>query len=246
MNKWINLLILLVVILNLSVVFSYARIIKASSCSQADVKTAINSSNDGDIIVVPEDTATWSTALIIDNLPSVTIKGAGNNKTMILDATPVDGTESAPLMITVKEDKPFRISGFTFKGVAGVKGMIFIDGASNCFRIDNCIFIRNQPTSVGKRALNFRGPLYGVVDHCRLISTSISVCDNKDESWTREYVFGSAGALYMENNSFEYTKKDNMYGMISGHYGCRWVLRFNYITYGALNNHGTCTSPRSG
>ena len=239
----------IIIIINLLLIFkSNSEIIKAAGCSKADINSAILSATDGDIIIVPEDTATWTSALVLTNMPSVTIQGAGPEKTLVIDATPIDGWESSPLWINQSKNdlKPFRITGITFQGVAGVKGMINITGSCNYFRIDNCVFYRDQPTDIGRRGIYVGKDAYGVIDNCTFKHSLIAVVDTDYESWTKPYIFGSIDALFIEKCAFKYTKGDNVYGMISGHSGCRWVLRYCDITYGGLNNHGMCTSPRSG
>ena len=56
----------------------------AASCSRADVATAVNSAGDGDTIVIPAGTCTWTTNLTISN-KILTLQGAGMDQTVIVD-----------------------------------------------------------------------------------------------------------------------------------------------------------------
>ena len=64
-----------------------AATINASSCSRNDVEAAINSATDGDIVLIPSGSSTWTTTITIDPMPAITIKGAGIDQTVITDNT---------------------------------------------------------------------------------------------------------------------------------------------------------------
>ena len=54
-----------------------AATIPASSCSQAAVQTAVNAASDGDRVVVPAGTCTWTNAVSISN-KTIILEGAGS------------------------------------------------------------------------------------------------------------------------------------------------------------------------
>lgn len=60
--------------------------IRAKSVSLADVRSAVDSAHDGDVVEVPPGTASWTSTLAIAK--GITLQGAGNDKTVILDDTP--------------------------------------------------------------------------------------------------------------------------------------------------------------
>ncbi|MHC4282611.1 MAG: hypothetical protein ACYSWZ_06540, partial [Planctomycetota bacterium] len=107
-----------------------AREIAAAGCSQQEVQKAIDAAEDGDTVLVPPGSATWTTsqenrpAVVISRKGSekrITLKGAGIGKTIITDAT---GPQCFQVVIKTSEtgiysgvnNKAFRITGFTFKG----------------------------------------------------------------------------------------------------------------------------------
>jgi hypothetical protein len=219
---------------------TYADIITAASCSREDVFTAINTAIDGDTVIVPAGSAVWSDSIVIDPVQAVVLRGMGVNQTIITDSTPVDGWKCSPLWLYGEANKPFRITGFAFRGIGGIKGVINVNNFRN-IRIDSCNFELDERG----RALVCNNT-YGVIDHCTFIHGTIAVTSTGDEAWTQPYAFGSANALFVEDCSFEFSQASSNYGFISGHTGCNWVLRYCTILNGGLNNHGTCTSPRSG
>src|SRR6266853_2189011 len=56
----------------------------AASCSRADVGTAVNSASDGDTIVIPAGTCTWTSNLTI-TAKVLVLQGAGMDRTVIVD-----------------------------------------------------------------------------------------------------------------------------------------------------------------
>jgi hypothetical protein len=63
-----------------------AGIVNAKSVSLADVGSAIASARDGDTVAVPPGTASWTSPLEITK--GITLQGAGDDKTVILDDLP--------------------------------------------------------------------------------------------------------------------------------------------------------------
>src|SRR6266403_1351347 len=63
-----------------------AATINAKSVSFTDVASAITLAKEGDLVVVPAGTASWTSTLTITK--GITLQGAGNNTTVILDNIP--------------------------------------------------------------------------------------------------------------------------------------------------------------
>ena len=96
-------------------------IVQAGSCSQEDVQAAIDAASDGDFVVIPPGTCTWTTSS--DSVPAVlisgkaiTLQGAGVGQTIITDETGTCWNNSL-IRVDGTEEKPFRIIGFTFTEV---------------------------------------------------------------------------------------------------------------------------------
>lgn len=68
--------------------------IEAKSVSLADVQAAVRSAGDGDTVIVPAGTATWTATL--DITKNITLQGAGPGSTVIIDAVPAYAHEQRP------------------------------------------------------------------------------------------------------------------------------------------------------
>jgi hypothetical protein len=225
----------------------------AASCSRADVGTAVNSAADGDTIVIPAGTCTWSTNLTITN-KILTIQGAGMNSTIIVDGVSKGNYPNVPQVISYKT-KPgglTRITGMTFQGGSAVdnnnKGMLWIDGNSNQFRLDH-VKIRTTVTA----GIHFHQNVLGVVDHnvFELSNWAYGVYihhenwnnsgDFGDASWADATYLGTNKALYFEDNTFSGSGSQVA---VDGWSGSRVVFRYNVLTNATFGNHGTETSGR--
>jgi len=78
--------------------FGIARIkgatIEAKSVSDRDVRAAVQSASDGDTVIVPSGTTSWTTPLEITK--NITLQGAGPGSTIIIDAVPTAGPRRGP------------------------------------------------------------------------------------------------------------------------------------------------------
>lgn len=234
-----------------------AATVTAASCSQEDVQAAIDSASDGDTVVLPAGTATWTTsaanapAVVISRKGSekeITLQGAGIDKTIITDATgdqcfqvAIKSSESG-IWSGVKE-KPFRITGFTFKG-AGDNAVLLAGGTD--WRIDNCKFENSG------RSLWVDGS--GVIDHCIFDKAENGQCvfvshsgygggSHGDGSWSSPLTLGTADAVYIEDCTFNYYSQSPN-AALDGCYGARVVFRHNTVNNGNIGNHGTESSGR--
>ena len=99
--------------------------INARTPALVDVQAAIALAKEGDTIVVPAGSATWSSALLITKgitlVGATTVTNAGtqnptvNDLTTIQDNSPVNTTTSGLIKATLSPSQSFRLTGFTFK-----------------------------------------------------------------------------------------------------------------------------------
>ncbi len=216
-----------------------AATINAASCSLQDVQAAIDSAIDGDVVLIPEGTCTWNSAVNFSN-KGVTIKGAGIDMTIITDETP-GGYGNTVFWITGEEGKPFRITGITFNDTGTTvdyNGVIYIKGTCKNFRIDHCKFV-----DLNYRGMTINGYTYGVIDHCifeNLENQPIDVRGDNDASWDRPLAIGTANAVYIEDNIFNNATVKK--ATLDSYFGARWVFRYNIVTNSYLMTHGTESS----
>ncbi len=227
-----------------------AAFINATSCEQNDVQNAIDSATDGDSVIVPEGECTWSHSTInpthnyfFDNaIPPVIIWekgisliGAGIDKTIINASE-----ENPPILMYVrgKEGSPYRISGFTLN--KNENEHISVTGTVDGWRIDNCKF--TSPSFF--RAIKVYDDSYGVIDNNIFKNTRVLVFDGDGhESWKRPLSLGSADAVYVEDNYFEFDLFGNV---MDCNAGARYVFRYNTVVNSYVEAHSLQNSSPDG
>ncbi|MHC4407024.1 MAG: hypothetical protein ACYTG0_46015 [Planctomycetota bacterium] len=218
----------------LSADYADAGTLKAASCSQDDVQAAIDAASDGDIVEVPTGTATWTTTsstkpAVLISEKTITLQGAGIDKTIILDET---GYPWKDLLLWISGTKPARITGFTFKGfIERNRGAAAVAVRGNCrnWRIDHCKF-DGSPRGVWAYA-----GCFGVVDNCIFLNTGQGVVMKGygDESWKRPLTLGLADALYVEDCTFKAGG-----AATDAYHGARFVFRRNSLVDTHVAQHG--------
>jgi hypothetical protein len=208
--------------------------LKAASCSSGDVQTAISLAKEGDIIAVPAGQCTWSTGVNIFR-KGITVAGAGIDQTIITDNTRSDYLME-PFFISGERGKPFRITGFTFKGMkrrSTTEPAILMAGDCMNWRIDNCKF---DATGTEGRGVITAG--YGVIDHCIFKNTyqGVAVEGDGDAAWDRPLTLGTENAVYIEDCTFDYN--DPYDGAVDAYNGARYVFRYNSVTNTLIGHHG--------
>ena len=224
----------------LQVIDARADVIEAASCSQQDVQKAIDAASDGDTVVAPAGTTAWRTlsartpAVLIDK-KGLTLQGAGIDRTVVVDRTGEGHRETALVVVGIK-GKPFRISGFTFRGMRRhrrTEPAIDVVGDCASWRIDRCKF---DATGTLGRGVFVSG--YGVVHDCVFVNTyqGVAVLGDGASSWKRPLTLGSPDAVYVEDCTFTYDKRFD--GALDAYNGARYVFRHNTVNGTGLGHHG--------
>lgn len=247
-------------------------IINAKSVSLADVNSAIRSASDGDTVVVPAGTASWTSGL--DITKGITVRGAntkpGDDLTIILD----DVTRRSPdqgkaIAITLTPAQSFRMTGITFrngstftqKGQQSNNGTVSATSTGNSpcksFRIDHCHF----DGLYSNNYLQIGGWIYGVVDHCIFdgrnpgADQSILVMHPSwgggekhfgDGSWADPPYFGSEKFIFVEDCILNNPAPNQTNMSVDCYGGGRYVSRHNTINNCGFGGgaHGTESSGR--
>ncbi|MFP4017466.1 MAG: Ser-Thr-rich GPI-anchored membrane family protein [Halanaerobiales bacterium] len=200
------------------------RIIEAASPSQEDVQAAIDQAEDGDIVLVPAGTATWSTddanksAVVIDK-KGINLMGAGVGKTTILGGYAI--------YVNGGRGNPFRISGFSFRGAN-----IVIGGDCLGWRIDNCDFYNES----GMTSIYTNGYTRGVIDHNSFLNCRVLVKEDNYgiSAWKRPLRLGTADAVYLEDNHYRREVHGNS---IDANSGGQYVFRYNEVINSSCEAH---------
>jgi hypothetical protein len=238
----------------------------AASCSSTDVQTKVNLTSDGDIVIVPSGTCSWTGHHAVVITTGITLQGAGAGSTTInWTATGTDPGYNGVLAITAGTGATFQMTGFTFQG-AFTNGSypIEVDTAfspiTKTFRIHDVTlnYVGGGGGAGTILGINGNGP--GLIDHTTWTTDqngselihNLSEGYGNTTAWAEDVLPGDSRALFIEDNSFYYTPGGNTsVSFIENFYGARVVLRHNHVYMGAFDVHGgpysdpthTCNNP---
>ncbi len=178
--------------------------IQVTNLSPVDVQLAINSSTNGDTVVLPAGTAVWSTFVSI-NKP-ITVQGAGIDQTVIVNAQSVNLvtlTGGEVFDIVAKSNGVTRLTGITINGNQ-FGGSIDCDGDLFApMRIDHCKIYNSRREGVKISAL-----VGGLIDHCLFINNYLHLGDYTDAhmnlSWQIPLTLGTTNCMVVEDCTFSY------------------------------------------
>jgi hypothetical protein len=234
---------------------------------------------DGDIINIPAGSCTWSTGIKVPGSIGITIIGNGtpNSTPGTSGAGIVNTTITSNVSGSVITANPTygnsatRLS--TLKITLGTSTSVPVTMVGTCtssgcpnIRLDNLIVPTSGFCSVSDASFAIIANVFGVLDH-NTVGDVASTCNGidfanvnhsiwqgvgvyGDNSWFSPNTFGSAQAVYLENNVFHYafgtdTDGSDSYGHVGGG---RLVCRFNTFndmpTVSACGGHGTETTGR--
>src|ERR1051326_848133 len=231
----------------------------AAGVDRASVSSAIALSSDGDTVMVPAGTATWSSGLTITK--AINLIGAGTNQTIINV-----GISAYLIQWRPAHDLPCRLSGIRFSAPDNTYSYaLCLQGKATQFRVDHCwwdnlshALASNWPENAAT------GPVYGVIDHCTFrncfISIFITDCEGANDqwaggtfdgwaSWQRPIQPGTTNCLCIEDNLFVWDSnigsvcsscQDNTEAQVYGQGGSRATIRknvFNTADSGYIDGH---------
>jgi hypothetical protein len=248
----------------------------AASCNISDVNAVIHGPThtavDGDIIIIPAGSCTWTRGITVSGI-GISIIGTGNpssspstylpdsscTATVITDAlssgslltmTPKYG--NATTRLSCMEITAY-IPATGYSNAVSISGTCALGGCPN-LRLDNLTIPSTWGTSgIAPGDFALLDDMFGVVDHNYLLSDILANVNHSswqgvglygDNSWFSPDTFGTAQALYFENNTLNgglALTDTTEYGG-----GARFVCRFNQVD-GANNVcyiHGTDTGQR--
>ncbi len=266
---WLRVSAIAFVILILSGFSTFATV-HDSDGSVASVGALLNAAHDGDTIVLPKGTFSWTETLTITKgitlQGQTTISGAGTANASANDATIVkdDTPRSRPIIKTaLNPSQAFRLTGITFApgtttNAGTTDGAITLrsDGVSpnNSVRLDHCHFAQLYQVHL----VQVNGWTYGVADHNFIELRPVSVAfmvnhptyANKTAghgSWADYPWYGSERFFFIETNTIKRINAKEARGMTDTVTGGRFLVRHNYIQDCFIGNHGTeAGAPRGG
>ena len=217
--------------------------INAASCSDTHVQAAVDSAVNGDRVLVPPGSCTWSTGVdVIDK--GITIAGAGIGVTIITNAmaagfvfdinitaaTPIvnltgftfDGdnldTASKPLVqVSGHRIDSWRVHHNEFINLKGTAITVRLDGGTSSGLIDNNTFI--MPLSGGTKSIRVFGGSLG-----------------DGLPFVEPFGLGQDNFLFVEDCTFTFFAKED--GALDAFSGARYVFRHNTVTNTNVEHHG--------
>jgi len=249
----------------LSQIQAGAAIISAASPSLSDVSAAIALASDGDTVIIPAGTATWSSTLTITKgitlqgqTTTDVVNGTANDQTIITVGTGTNGNQ-ALIQLTTSGSSLYRVTGITFRTgqttTTNYNGMIKIVGTGTAVRIDHCDFDRLAHEG---DVIAADGPL-GVIDHNRFYNTSDpGFCfyftapswngdagSWGDETFAESAYYGQNKFMFAEDNYIN--NQSGIYrGVCDAEMGGRFVFRHNHVYNQGIGTHGDETGRHRG
>jgi hypothetical protein len=242
-------LLVLSLILSAGAVSTRAAVINALSCSFLDVSNAVGKAKAGDTVLLPPGTNSWWSLMTISG---ITLQGAGVNSTVIKDESPIvsSGNGNAFLQMNAQPGAITRITQIQFThGVTNNVNTfandygpeILVYGSTNNLRIDHCFF-----NVLSGKTIQIGEDTFGLIDHNTFVTFNrigIQVFGKGygDVDWAAPTQYGSANAVYIEDNSFQ---DGNNFGWVDVSNGGRAVFRHNTCNGYYFNTHGAETTQR--
>jgi len=205
----------------------HAATITASSCSQANVASALAGASPGDTVRVPAGTCSWSGGI---SLSGVQLVGAGSSTA---------GTVITAGLVTMNKHASAytRLSGVRFTG-ADSHVAVYGSPSARPYIVDNNYF--NANVSGLAIQLRVNG---GLVHHNQLVAASPTSADMfnipTSEDWSQAPTFGADDTTGERNIYFE---DNTISGLLEtapdGDQGSRLVIRNNTYTDSSIVFHG--------
>lgn len=212
--------------------------IAAATCAQTDVLRALAAASaaSGAVVVeLPPCAQAWSGDLRIDlkggfgRVVSLTLRGSG--ALVRRGASGATAVTGGGVYVTSTPGKRVRVSNLVLQGTVTIEG----DGRpgnGGGFRVDHLTF-----KGASDRVVWVGGYTYGVIDSSVLTTTSAVVVgiresvngDGGNASWARGPSFGTAEAVYVEDNDVTHVS-GAVHMCIDSDGGGRYVFRHNTTT----------------
>jgi hypothetical protein len=207
----------------------------AASCSASDVQSAISKATDGDTVLVPNSSCTWTSNVSISK--GLTLNGQG---------TTISFASSGGLSMSSDSAASSTVTGFNFQNAFNNGNYPFsinISPTSKAPHVYNNTFTDNggSPcTFIGVQGL---GP--ALIDH-----NAFSVSAGADEiihllgqgpgsdNWSDSLTPGSSAMVVIENNVF--TENNSTYAgqAEEAYYGAEFTFRYNEVVNAGNDMHG--------
>jgi hypothetical protein len=222
-----------------------------TDCAETAVQSAINAAADGDVLVCPQGSWSWSNVNLENK--NVTLRGAGIGRTRIA-ITAAGGIEA-----TARNTKPFQITGFTFAstgnfGTDSGLAMMRIHGGKG-WRVNGNRFEIFSSTNDynGGNGIHTRNEVSGVIDRNEFVKGAGPGCMHAAVypegagatawSWASQ-IDKADRTVFIEDNYFYNPDPCTSHGVhaVYGQNGGIFVARYNEIHGMNIDAHGFCST----
>ena len=208
---------------------------------------------------VPAGTCTWTTTVSIGQQDSTTKPATGKAVTLAgagVDVTTIQYqlTSGYAVAAAVPAGKSVRITGFTFDGAQNTTpatGAVGVGGDVGAIvRVDHANFVDLQTYGMNVYAVYglidhdyfSKSPTAGSVTEIAITGDTTQRTNDPNDSWARPPTLGTAGALFLEDDTFDMPNVAN--GPEDAYEGARFVLRDSKVFGENLGWHGFDSSIR--
>lgn len=222
----------------------------AASCSSAAMNAAISSASNGDTVLVPPGTCTWSSTVSTSKAISIFGCASPDYPGGCSGTTTITNSADPAFLISNTAANFFRISGFTINSSDSTNEVISITGPATKFRVDHIAFKAGDcVVCTNTLQHNGSGIVAGVVDHNTITDTGrgyfaqdIRTTDPTSheglQAWS-EYLAnpssyagmnGGDKMVYWEDNTYHWDRyPSGAQGSLYGQYGGKVVFRHNHV-----------------
>jgi hypothetical protein len=206
-----------------------------ADASRTEVAACITAASEGDTVVVPAGTATWTSTITVDK--RIHIKGNGVGSTVITAGvrvftySPSAATISSDATATTK----FELEGFSFIGTDAESYLVYLANSSTTpvkrISIHDNLFQNAYPAYA---MLSIWGNVYGVAYKNTFRGyTALQFIGNNNYSWCyNPFIYGTINNFYVEDCEFyDYGNKQAGGGTcyVNSGQGSRFCLRYNTV-----------------
>lgn len=213
------------------------------------VQYTVDSTTDGDTVVIPAGSCTWNTALDVKN--AITLQGMGSGSTIITSTITPSSSLSGAVNFTADADSRsatipstsgiFRLTGVTIDANNSGDGVLLSNSSATpvWVRIDNNI-LKNTAKANYAHLIIIYGAVYGSIDSNLFQAPAAAGMitaygyGGGSINWTTARDYGNEYQMYIEDNRFDGNSEDVASYITSG-IGGRWAIRYNHF-YGYLTN----------
>ena len=221
---------------------------RAQNASCGCINAAIQAASNNDTVQVPAGSYEWGNNVLSITKP-VKVIGAGSAGTCgDPNTTCIRTTGPSFTVHTGAENAPFRFRLSGFKLTTTGNTIMFVQGSGKDWRIDNNIFEKASPKATLTIFAANGGntwTLFGVIDSNIFKHVGIDLVGSTaaaDHSWTSSAQWGTADAVFIENNTFymQDTCGTTFNNSIDSSNGGRAVIRYNDFNDAYIMAHSAC------